>query len=65
METQVEISVEQKQLHELLKSKRCSKHQRKDKKSKRAKQKAQLRKEMKGDESPLSLFPALNLFILL
>lgn len=60
METQVEISVEAKQLHELLKSKRCSKHQRKDKKSKRAKQKAQLRKEMKnGNESSRSRFPTL------
>lgn len=55
METQVEISVEAKQLHELLKSKRCSKHQRKDKKSKRAKQKAQLRKEIQKGESPSSI----------
>ena len=54
METQAEINVEAKELNELLKTKRCTKHQRKDKKAKRAKLKQQLRKELKGDCGPLS-----------
>lgn len=53
----VEINAEAKRLNELLQSKRCARHEiKKGKKAKRAKQKQQLRKEMR-DESPSFCIP--------